>query len=102
MPTITTTGSRIASAVTTNAVALPSGLASQFNTLNFQKGVAVFPSSNTVTVTLPSALPDTTYAVGLSANANETVYVSTKTTTSFTLKSSKTGSTASVDWTVSR
>ena len=101
-PTIKNIGSKIVSAVSSNANALTTSNAALYNTVNVESGTVAFPASNTVAVTLPTAMPDTNYRIALSANAQETVYVTTKTTTSFTLKSSNAGSTASVDWVTTR
>ncbi|HEV8701863.1 MAG TPA: hypothetical protein VGV60_11385 [Candidatus Polarisedimenticolia bacterium] len=101
-PTILNVGSKIVSALTTNANALQTSNAALYKTINVESGVATFPTSNTVAVTLPTPMPDANYRVGLSANAQETVYVMSKTTTGFTLKSSNASSVASVDWTVTR
>jgi len=65
-----------------------------------QRGSATFASSNSVVVTLPVALPDTNYSVGISGSASETFYVTGKTTSSFTIRSSNATSTATVDWSV--
>jgi len=61
-------------------------------------GSATFASSNTLTVTFDKQEPDTDYRVTISVNANETVWVTNKAKTGFTLNSSKTNSTATVDW----
>lgn len=101
-PTIQNVGSKIVSALTTSANPLQTSNAALYKTINVESGVAIFPVSNTVAVTLPIPMPDGNYRVGLSANAQETVYVLSKTTTGFTLKSSNPSSAASVDWTVTR
>ncbi len=101
-PTILSAGSRIPNTESSSGITLTLSSGALFNTVNMQSGLAAFPSSNTVPVTLPVPMPNTSYRVGISANANETIYVTSKTTTGFTLKSSKAGSTASVDWTVLR
>ncbi len=57
-------------------------------------------SGGACTVTLSATLPSNKYHVALSVNANETVWVSSKTSTQFTVQSSNSSSTASVDWIV--
>ncbi len=101
-PTIRNAGSRISSAVSSNATPLLAGIGGHFDTISTQSGSVTFPGSNTVTVTLPVAMPDTNYRVAVTPNVSETIYVGAKTTTTLTLKSSKTGSTAVVDWTTTR
>lgn len=101
-PTIQAVGTKLSSAVSGSALPLLASSGRLMSTVNVQNGAAVFPGANTVAVTLPLRMPDANYRVGLSANANETVYVNAKTTTGFTLKSSNAGSTASVDWTATR
>ena len=55
-------------------------------------------SGGTVTVTLPSTEFDANYKIALSHSANETIRVSSKTTTQATFTSSNGSSTSSVDW----
>lgn len=65
-------------------------------------GSATLVSAATVLVTLTTAQPDTNYRVTLTPNANETVWVTNKTTAGFTVHSSNATSTASVDWMLTR
>ncbi|ANM28899.1 hypothetical protein ABI59_03680 [Acidobacteria bacterium Mor1] len=67
------------------------------DTMEMQSGTDTFQTSDTLTITLPVALPNNKYKVALSVDANETVWVDSKTATQFTVKSSVT-SDASVDW----
>ena len=76
-------GTKFATFANLSGGALPSGSGKTFDTLAGQRGAATFVSSNSVAVTLPVALPDTAYRVGVSANANETIWVENKTTTGF-------------------
>jgi len=81
----------------------PVNVAREFDTLGTQKGSTSFPGSgSTVAVVLPVALPDTNYRVAVSANQNQTIWVTSKTTTGFTLNSSIAGSTATVEWMIMR
>lgn len=80
----------------------PSNLAKEFDTLGTQKGVAQFQGSSTFAVVLPVALPDTNYRVSVSADRNETIWVTSKTASGFTLNSSNSGSTANVEWLLMR
>lgn len=57
-------------------------------------------SAGTVTVNLPFTMPSTAYHVTVSPYANENVWVSAKTTTSFTISSSNAASTAQVEYIV--
>ncbi|HYV18709.1 MAG TPA: hypothetical protein VFC25_06750 [Verrucomicrobiae bacterium] len=99
-PVIRTVGASVVSAVAA-AGTLPSGLASGTSTLTRQRG-SVTLSGGTASVTLPDAVPDTTYSVGVSTGANETIRVTGKSTTGFTVTSSSGSSTAVVDWIVVR
>jgi hypothetical protein len=99
--TVQVAGTKIASIASPTGT-FPAGLAKQFETLQSQKGNISFGGSSTVVVTLPVPLPDSVYRVTASPNANETIWVTAKTTTGFTLKSSKANSTASVDWVLMR
>jgi hypothetical protein len=81
----------------------PVNVAREFDTLGTQKGSTSFSGSgSTVAVVLPVALPDTNYRVAVSANQNQTIWVTSKTTTGFTLNSSIAGSTATVEWMIMR
>ena len=81
----------------------PTNIAREFDTLGTQKGTSTFPGSGTtVTVVLPVALPDTNFRVAVSANRNETIWVTAKTTTGFTLNSSVSNSGATVEWVIMR
>ncbi len=81
----------------------PVNVAREFDTLGTQKGSTSFPGSgSTVAVVLPVALPDTNYRVAVSANQNQTIWLTSKTTTGFTLNSSLAGSTATVEWIIMR
>ena len=93
-------GTRITSAVNATGSTLPPSVVKGISAIASQRGSATFTGSNTVPVTLPVALPDTNYTVGLSGSASETVWVSNKTTSGFTLNSSNATSTATVDWLV--
>lgn len=101
-PIINTYGTRLNTIQNTSATPLLLATGALSNTSNTQSGKVTFPGSNTVTVTLPRPMLDTTYRVIATANLSETLYVSAKTTTSFTLKSSKAGSTAIADWILMR
>jgi len=101
-PTVYSAGSKITKVINPNGVGFTTGSGALFQTTNNQTGIVTFVSSNTVSVTLPVAMPDTNYRISLAPNAQETIYVSARTTTGFTIKSSKANSTASVDWIVLR
>jgi len=62
------------------------------------KGTAVFTGAETVTVAFNASEPDANYNIGLGPQANETIWVTSKTTTGFTLKSSNASSMAKCDW----
>src|SRR5262249_19053379 len=81
-------GTYVASVANLHGGAVQQNVAKGFDTLAAQKGVATFTGSGTVVVTLPVALPDASYRVGLSASANETVWVTGKSSAGFTLNSS--------------
>lgn len=66
-----------------------------------QRGTATL-AAGTASVSLPIAEPNTSYRISLSGNAAETFSWASKATSGFTINSSNAGSTASVDWTVSR
>ena len=65
-------------------------------------GQAVFVAAASLAVTLADAQPDAAYFVAISGNANETFWVTVKTATGFTLNSSNAGSTATVDYILTR
>lgn len=65
-------------------------------------GNTAFTGSATKVVAFARAEPDTSYFVATSHNVNETVWVTNKTTSGFTLNSSNATSTASVDWIIAR
>lgn len=67
-------------------------------------GTATFATSGTKTVTFGTAQADTSYYLGLSHNSDtgETIYVTSKLTTGFTLNSNNSSSTATVDWVLVR
>lgn len=67
-----------------------------------QSGTATFASAGTVAVTLPEEEPDANYRVALGPQANETMWVTNKTTTGFTLNSSNGTSTATCEYSVQR
>ncbi|HYV18708.1 MAG TPA: hypothetical protein VFC25_06745 [Verrucomicrobiae bacterium] len=95
-PVFRTSGANISSAVAASG-SLPSGLASGASTLTNQRG-SVTLSGGTASVTLPAAVPDTAYSVAVSTGVNETIRVTGKSTTGFTVTSSNGTSTATVDW----
>lgn len=67
-----------------------------------KSGTDTFSSAATKTVTFGTTEPDANYKINLAGNVNETFWVTSKSTTGFTLNSSNATSTASVDWTVIR
>jgi hypothetical protein len=71
----------------------------QWRGVGYLHGRAAF-SSGTVTVTLPITMPSTAYHVIVSGYASETVWVSAKTTTTFTISSSNASSAAQVEYIV--
>lgn len=98
-PVLRVAGTRVASvAAITGSV--PAAVNKAISTVSSQRGSATFAGSNSVAVTLPVTLPDTSYSVGLSGSASETFWVTSKTTSGFTLNSSKVNSNATVDWSV--
>jgi hypothetical protein len=99
-PTIRFAGSKVGAAVSASG-SLPTGLGSGYSTLNTQRG-SVTLSSGTSSVTLPTPLPDSTYSVSVSTGVNETIRVTGKSTTGFTVTSSNSSSAAVVDWIVVR
>jgi len=102
-PTIRNAGSRISTVVTASGTPLLAGTGGNFDTTGIQKGSATFPgNSTTVAVTLPAAMPDLNYRIGLSASAPESIYVTGKSLTGFTLNSPNGTSTATVEWVVVR
>lgn len=66
-----------------------------------QRGTATL-AAGTASVSLPIAEPNTSYRISLSGNAAETFSWASKATGGFTINSSNAGSTASVDWVISR
>jgi hypothetical protein len=76
-----------------------SSVPQSLDTVECQAGTTSL-AGGTATVTLPAALPSSKYRVAISVNANETVWVSSKSATTFTLQSSNSSSTATVDWIV--
>jgi len=62
------------------------------------KGTAVFTGAASVTVAFNAAEPDANYNIGLGPQANETMWVTSKTTSGFTLNSSNASSMAKCDW----
>ena len=93
-------GTRVTSAVNATGSTLPANLVKGISAMASQRGSATFAGSSTVAVNLPVALPDAAYTVSLSGSASETFWVTSKTTTGFTLNSSNASSTATVDWSV--
>lgn len=65
-------------------------------------GSETFATSGTKAVTLINAENDANYLITFGGNVNETFWVTSKTTTGFTLNSSNASSTATVDWALSR
>lgn len=65
------------------------------------RGSVTFVAATTAAVTLNKTQPDTSYYVSLGSQANKTFWVSSKTTTGFTLNAS-TASSDSVDWLLTR
>ena len=107
-PTVYSAGSRITKVLNPNGVGFTTGSGALSQTSNNQIGTVTFQNSDTVSVTFKDdrgmqlVMPDTNYRIALSATAQETVYVSSRTTTGFTLKSSNANSTSAVDWIVLR
>lgn len=66
-----------------------------------QRGTATL-AAGTAAVSLTIAEPNTSYRISLSGNAAETFSWASKATGGFTINSSNAGSTASVDWVISR
>jgi hypothetical protein len=66
------------------------------------RGSATFTGAATKAVSFPTAEPDASYFVALSASANETFWVTGKGTGGFTLNSSNATSAATVDWIIVR
>jgi hypothetical protein len=102
-PTIRTTGSK---AVSTRALLtggpIP-GIDTSHDTLSQQNGTATIASASTsASVTLAAPMPDANYRVSLSASAGQVVWVSSKTTTGFTLNRTTTGTALNIDWLVAR
>lgn len=65
-------------------------------------GGVTFTSAATKAVTFPIAEPDTSYRVFVSGDVNETFWVTSKTTSGFTINSSNATSTANVNWFIIR
>lgn len=61
-------------------------------------GTATFSTSGTKTVTFTLNEPDTNYRVVITGNASESFWVTSKATTGFTLNSSNSSSTATIEW----
>ena len=81
----------------------PTNAAKEFDTLGTQKGTATFGGSGTtIAVTLPVVMPDINYRVAATPDRNEVIWVTGKTTTGFTLNSSKANSVAVVEWVLMR
>ncbi len=99
-PVVRVAGTRIASAVPITGSGLSASLAKAISVVSTQRGASVFASSNSVVVTLPVALADTNYSVSLSGSTGETFWVTSKSTSGFTIRSSNATSTATVDWSV--
>jgi parallel beta-helix repeat protein len=78
------------------------GLSSTATVSNNLCGTATFASAATKSVTFTRAEADTSYRVAVGAEANETIWVTSKTTSGFTLNSSNATSTAVVDWVIVR
>src|SRR5262249_3418935 len=88
-PTVRNAGTRIASIIDVGTQPIINGFASLDQTLNTQRGTVTL-SSGQASVSLPAnSMPDTSYSVAVTGNANETFYVISKATTGFTIKSSK-------------
>jgi len=62
------------------------------------RGSVTFASSSTVSVTFGTAEPDASYFIAISADKNETFWVTGKATTGFTINSSNASSVATIDW----
>jgi len=93
-----------AGAIVTSVASLSGGsggIAGSASTVNNQRGT-ISLSAGVGTVTLSNPMPDTTYRVATSVDQNENVWITSKTTTSFTVNSSNGASTAHVDWMISR
>lgn len=73
------------------------GIAARDTSANNLAGTAVFSASTTVAVTLPIAEPDANYLIFLDNPANQTLWVTSKSTTGFTVNSSVSNSTT-VGW----
>jgi hypothetical protein len=99
-PIIRTAGSRITSVAAASG-SFPTGMAAGPSTMTNQRG-SVTLSGGTANVTLPAAFPDSTYSVAVSTGVNETIRVTGKSTSGFTVTSSNGSSTATVDWIVLR
>ena len=99
-PTFNIAGSKVGAAVAA-AGTLPSGLGKGYSTLNMERG-SVTLSGGTTSVTLPTTLPDNAYSVAVTTGVNETIRVTGKSTTGFTVTSSNGSSSAAVDWIVVR
>jgi hypothetical protein len=95
-------GTRIDSVTTLSGSAVPAAVIRAIARRSTQRGVAMFNDSDSVSVTLPVAFPDALYSVGISVSAGETVWVTSKSGSGFTINSSNPDSTASVDWVVTR
>lgn len=67
-----------------------------------QNGSDTFASSGTKSVSFARTESDTNYRIVVTGNVNETFWVTSKTTSGFTLNSSNASSTATVDWVLVR
>jgi hypothetical protein len=129
-PTINIAGSKVGAAVAASG-SLPSGLGHGFSTLNAQRGTVTL-SNGAAAVTLTTPLPDSVYSATVSFSGaptctpiqpppvdcvsgvpvcsqpppigcvSETLYVSSKSSTGFTITSTNPNSTSTVDWSLVR
>ena len=83
-------------------VSVVSGAAPQQLAVINSGGSATFATAGTKSVSFAVAEPDANYRVVLGADANETFWVTSKTVNGFTLNSSNSSSTATVDWELRR
>lgn len=75
------------------------GIEGKWRGIGYRSGRATL-AAGTVTVSLGFTMPSSAYSVLVSGYANETVYVSAKTTTTFTIASSNAASTGQVEYLV--
>jgi hypothetical protein len=73
------------------------GIAARDTSANNLAGTATFSASTSVAVTLPNAEPDANYLIFFDNPANQTLWVTSKSTTGFTINSSASNSTT-VGW----